>query len=202
MGVRSKRAERCERCRLHTALCVCDRIPTLDTATRLVLVQHKRELPKTTATGPLALFALTNSEGVVHGRDDAPLDLTHLHQPDRRVLVLFPDDDARVLDADLLDADPRPVTLVVPDGNWRQASKIPRRVPGLVDAERVVLPEGDPTRYRLRREPRDGGLATLEAIARAYGVLEGAAVQAALEDLFDLVVERTLWTRARSGPAP
>jgi len=39
------------------------------------------------------------------------------------------------------------------------------------------------------------GLATLEAIARAMGILEGPEVQAALERPFRAMVERTLWSR-------
>ena len=38
-------------------------------------------------------------------------------------------------------------------------------------------------------------MATLEAIARALGILEGAWVREALEQLFRVMVERTLWLR-------
>jgi hypothetical protein len=41
-----------------------------------------------------------------------------------------------------------------------------------------------------------GGLATLEAIARALGVLESSAVQQQLEALFERMVAATLSTRA------
>jgi DTW domain-containing protein YfiP len=85
--------------------------------------------------------------------------------------------------------------MIVPDGSWRQASKARRRIPGLDAAECVTLPPGPPTRYRLRREPKDGGLATFEAIARVLGILESAAVQAELEAFFERMVETTLATR-------
>lgn len=180
---------------MHTEWCVCDEIPRLSLRTRLVVVMHKREQHKTTATAPLALQALTSAELHLHGIPDAPLDLRPLHEEGRRVLVLFPSDDAVELRPP---DDGRDVTLVVPDGSWRQASKAVRRVPGLAEAQKVVLPPGPPTAWRLRREPREGGLATLEAIARAVGVLESAEAQERLEALFDRVVERTLWTRQPS----
>lgn len=195
MGKRSKQARRCEGCRLHEADCLCAHVPKLETRARLALVMHHRECDKTTATGPLALAALTNSELHVHGLRDAPLDLSHLHGQGRRVLVLFPSEDARVLDAALLAEDPRPVTLVVPDGNWRQASRVPRRVPGLQSAQRVTLPAGEPSRWGVRREPHPQGLATFEAIARAFGVLESQAVRDALEALFSRLVQATLAAR-------
>lgn len=198
MGHRSKRAIRCERCRMHEENCICAHIPHLATRTRLCLVMHCREVKKTTATGPLALVALANSEVHEHGTAQRPLDLTFLHEPGRRVLVLFPSDDARALTPELVREDPRPVTLVVPDGNWRQATRIPQRVPGLIEAERITLSGGGPTGWGIRRETRSGGLATFEAIARAFGVLESPDVQRQLESVFERMVKTTIAQRGVS----
>ena len=52
---------------MHAAACVCEGMVPLELETRVVLVMHYKELPKTTATGPLALAALGNSELHVHG---------------------------------------------------------------------------------------------------------------------------------------
>ncbi len=57
---------------------------------------------------------------------------------------------------------------------------------------RVKLPTAEPSRYRLRKETKPGGLATIEAMARALGVLESPEVEEALERIFALMVERTL----------
>jgi tRNA pseudouridine65 synthase len=184
---------------MHRALCVCDLVAPLELATRLVLVMHRREVSKTTATGRLALNVLPNSELHIHGRPDVRVDLTPLHQQDRRVLLLYPGEGARPLTQELLDDDPRPVTLIVPDGSWGQAKRAAKRIPGMAQAELVVLPAGSPTAYRLREEPKLGGLATFEAIARALGVLESPAIQEQLEELFATMVERTLSTRALPG---
>ena len=88
-----------------------------------------------------------------------------------------------------------PYTLIVPDGSWRQASKMGQREEALRHVQRVKLAAGAPSRYRLRRETKPEGLATLEAIARALGVLESHAVEDALLAVFDLMVERTLRSR-------
>ena len=184
---------------MHVDRCLCAELPRLTTTTRVVLVMHRREVSKTTATGPLALRILVNSELRVHGHQESPVDLTDLHTGDRRVLALYPSDDARPLDAAFVRADPRPITLVVPDGSWRQASKAARRIPGFDAAERVTLPAGPPSRYRLRREPKDGGLATFEAIARVLGIVESAELQAQLEAAFERMVEETLATRQQAG---
>jgi DTW domain-containing protein YfiP len=184
---------------MHLDQCICAAAPRLTLATRVVLVMHRREVAKTTATGPLALQTLTNSELRVHGHREKPVDLRDLHTGARRVLALFPADDAQPLSPAFAPADGRPVTLIVPDGSWRQASKSLRRISGLAQAERVTLPAGPPTRYRLRREPKQGGLATFEAIARVLGILESPAVQAQLEAFFDRMVEATLATRGSAA---
>lgn len=195
VGQRSKSAARCARCRLHLASCLCDALTSLELETRVALVMYRREVHKPTATGPLALSMLPHSARYVHGVPGAPLDLRHLHDEGRRVLVLFPADDARTLSAELRDEDPRPITLVVPDGSWRQASRVPRRVPGLIEAARVTLPVAGATEWGVRREPREGGLATFEAIARALGILESPEVQAHLERVFRRFVDATLAAR-------
>lgn len=184
MGHRSKSSVRCQRCRLQTENCMCEHIPRLPTKTKLILVMHRREILTTTATGPLALSALPHSELLLHGVKDQALDLSHLHGEGRRVLLLYPSESARQLTSQLLAEDPRPVTLIVPDGSWRQASRAARRIPGTERAERVILTPDAPTEWGLRRETKLGGLATLEAIARALGVLEGQEIRTALETLF------------------
>ena len=180
---------------MHMQLCICGSIPRYALATRLVLVMHRSEYRKTTATGPLALEALPNSELRIHGRQEQPLDFSDLNIPERRTLLLFPGDDVPILTRLFLNQDSRPVTLVVPDGNWRQASRMGRRLPGLEHAEMVRLPEGVETRWGIRRESHNEGLATFEAIARALGIIESPAVQLGLDDLFRLMVQRTLQTR-------
>ena len=180
---------------MHEPLCICAAIPRYAVATRLVLVMHQREHKKTTATGPLALAVLDNSELRIHGNLERPLDFSDLNTPERRTLLLYPGDDIPVLSRGFIEQDSRPVNLVVPDGNWRQASRMGRRLPGLDHAAMVRLPEGPETRWGIRRENHPQGLATFEAIARAFGIIESPAIQSGMEELFRLMVETTLRTR-------
>lgn len=181
-------------------MCICEHIPSVALETRLILVVHRREFKKTTNTGVLALRALPNSALAIWGDVDAPLDDATLIPPGHHAIVLTPSDDAAVLTPELAATLPRPVALVVPDGTWRQALKMPRRVPALAALPRVVLPLGATTRYFLREETHDYGLATFEAIARALGALEGPEPQATLEALFERYVAATLRIRGRSEP--
>ncbi len=186
------RVPRCAGCRMHRELCVCALIQPIDTRTRVVVLLHQLEEKKPTNTGRLATRCLRNSVLVTRGRAGvagAPDWLATASNP----VVLFPHDDARPLG----DWCGQPITLLVPDGTWRQAGKTRKRVPGLRDLPSATLPVGAPSAYRLRQDPRPGHLCTLEAIARALGILEGGDVQQRLEDMLRIVVERTLWSGGR-----
>lgn len=192
MTRRDNSRRRCLGCRMHESLCVCALIPTLTTQTRLLLVMHRAEVPKPTNTGRLAAQCLVNSEILVRGRAGAPTP-PFVADPARQPVFLFPNPEAVPLERFARAA--KPVTLIVPDGTWRQASKVYNRVSGFREVPCVALPDGPPSIYRLRSEAHAHGLATIEAIARAMGVLEGDTIRRALEHVFRVMVERTLWSR-------
>lgn len=175
---------------MHRALCLCSLIPSLQARSRLLLLVHKDEALKPTNTGLLAARCLKDAVVVVGG-DGRSGALPVIEGP---AALLFPAEGARELSA----AD-GPLTLVVPDGTWRQARKLRTRTPGLEGLPCVTLPAGGPTTYQLRAERREGGLSTLEAIARAFAVLEGRLEGKAIEDALlavqRVMVDRTLWLR-------
>ena len=202
MSRRANTAYRCRVCWMLGRLCVCPLIPSppLATRTRLVLVMHRVEAAKSSNTGRLATACLANSEILVRGhigRPSEPLVASEATQP----LVLFPFEDAKPLADVAPTLDGRPVVLIVPDGTWRQASKVQKRVPGLRDVPCVSVSGEARLPHRIRAEAHVHGLSTIEAIARAMGILEGAAVQETLERVFRSMVERTLWTRGEIATA-
>jgi DTW domain-containing protein YfiP len=177
---------------VHRSLCFCAQLPTLAARTRLVLFLHRYEARKTTNTGSLAASCLPNSTVVVRGHEHAPTP-PYVEEPGRRTLLLFPHEGATPIDR--LPPDDRPVTLLVPDGTWRQASKVRQRVAGLSAVPCVSLPLEPSAHLRLRAEAHETGMATLEAIARAFGALGEPEVRTALERVLRMLVERSLWSR-------
>ena len=178
--------------------CVCALFPSpkLETRTRVVLIIHRYEHRKPTNTGRLAVECLENSEVLIRGHESSPS--APFVAPEGTDAVLrFPHVGATPL-LDLPRTD-RPLTLIVPDGSWRQASKVRQRIPGLRDLPCVFLPKEAASQYRLRHEAHDTGLATIEAIARALEILEGPEVRSALERVLHAMVERTLWSRGQAS---
>jgi len=189
---------RCPRCRLHTDLCACQLLAPMDVATQVVLVTHKLENLKVTNTGHLAIQCLKGARLCLRGREDVPDDPVVWGQ-DQTPLLLFPTRDALPLDAwRATQAANHPrITLIVPDGTWRQANRVRRRVPGLATIQTVSLPSPTPSHYRLRRTHLGNRLATFEAIALALGVLEGPDIEAHLLHAFRVIVDRALWSNGR-----
>ncbi len=200
LSVQRKRKTKdpCPECYLHRSLCICDSIPLLDLKTRLCLVIHAKELKRTTNTGRLAVKALKNSEMRIRGADRDGLDLSDLLSPSYRTVLFYPSDAAVELNADFVRQDSRPLQLIVPDGNWRQASKVHYRHKELKEIPRVKISTPNQAVRHLRAETTPEGMATLEAIAQAYRIIEGVEAGDKLQQLFELKLERTLKGRGVS----
>ncbi len=182
----------CEVCGLGLSHCICAEIPRLTLSTRVALIVHAKELKRTTNSGRLAVAALSNSKMLIRGRDHSRLDLSPLLTPDYTSLVFFPSEGAVELSLPYIASLTRPVQLLVPDGNWRQASKVPVRHKELSHLPRVMLKIRNAASHHLRAEHSEFGMSTLEAIAHAIGLFEGPVPGAALMALYEKKLQATL----------
>ncbi len=178
-------ATRCPRCLGRGATCLCDAVRPVASRTRVVVVRHVLELTQPSNTARIAMLALTNAELHTYGARDAPLDAATLTTPG--TWLLFPEGPTT------LAGRPPPERLLVLDGSWSQAKHMIQRLPGLLRLPRlsVAVPEG---RVGLRKAP-EGGLSTLEAIARALAELEGPSVAEPLDALHQAMLSRVKATR-------
>jgi DTW domain-containing protein YfiP len=146
-----------------------------------VILRHPAERTKTGNTGRLASLALPNSELIEYG--------TQLRSLSPDAWLLYPDAPRSPEGA--------PAELVVLDGSWSQARHMLQRTPELRRLPRFSLDAPLRSRAnRLRRAPSPDRVSTLEAIARALELLEGPALAAPLEALYDEVVKRSVPPRA------
>ncbi|MGH7852451.1 MAG: tRNA-uridine aminocarboxypropyltransferase [Candidatus Binatia bacterium] len=182
----------CPICRASRMLCLCDAVPRIEVRTRICLLIHHRELSRNSNTGMLALRALVNSEMRIRGEGRESLDLKDLLTPAYRTFLFFPSSDAVELDERLVAQERTPIQLIVPDGTWRQASKIQSRCPELRNLPRVKVGMPNDSAFQLRAQSRREGMATLQAIAHGLGVIEGDLVRAELMKLYQTKIERTL----------
>ncbi|SEI24208.1 DTW domain-containing protein YfiP [Pseudomonas asplenii] len=177
----------CERCLRPQTHCLCPLIPQLDSRTRVLVLQHPSEVGHALNTARLATLGLTNAElRVGEVFDDLS---TLLSPPGYQARLLFPADDAQLLQAYTERAEAQPLLLVVPDGTWRKARKLLYLNPLLASLPRVTLGPGAVSRYRLRKAPEPGALSTIEAISRALETLERPASFEALLKPFEALID-------------
>ena len=176
----------CPRCLLRQEICLCDRIPTLPTRVRVVIVRHIVERLRTSNTARLAALALPNSEILDYG-DLEPLDESRLVGED--TWLLYPGPKPPPAGA------PPPKRLIVLDATWHQSRKMFSRIDYLHGLPCLALPAPEAGIHRLRQPPRKDGMSTIEAIAAALGILEGEEPARKLRELHDAHVQAVVKLR-------
>ena len=177
----------CSRCTRPLSCCLCALVPYLSSRTRVLILQHPSEVSHALNTARLAVLGLANAELRV-GEVFADLPVL-LAQPGYRPCLLFPGEGALPVECFAGSEAGPPPLLVVPDGTWRKARKLLYLNPALAALPRVVLPADLISRYRLRKAPQPGALATIEAITVALNQLEAPARFDALLQPFEALIE-------------
>jgi DTW domain-containing protein YfiP len=167
------------------------------TRTPLLLVVHVHDFGRTSNTVRLLSLAVHGVAVVPHGVFPAAADPAAHVPPDTTPLVLFPGHGARPLTQELVASLPSPPALVVPDGNWKQASRMVKRLPLLAGAMKVALPERHLSGRALRLNHAGHHMSTYEAVAQALGVLEGEAVTGPLLAFYRRATDRMLLVRGK-----
>ncbi|SEO22474.1 tRNA-uridine aminocarboxypropyltransferase [Pseudomonas sp. NFACC39-1] len=175
----------CPRCHRPQSHCLCPLIPSLDSRTRVLLLQHPSEVNHALNTARLAALGLNNAELIV---GEVFEDLSGLlNQPGYQARLLFPGEEAQPMQAYAPSDDP--LLLVVPDGTWRKARKLLHLNPLLAALPRVTLAETGVSRYRLRKAPGPGALSTVEAVVQALQTLEAQTSFEPLLRPFEALIE-------------
>ncbi len=157
----------CYGCFRPAAFCYCHAIPSIGNQTEIVILQHRSERVHPFNTARMVDRALMNSRlQIGTNLRLAQADLS-LHSD---AGLLFPSRDA----ADLCDLewDARPRQLVVLDGTWHQAKTMLRDIPALHSLRQYKLAPAQPGNYRIRMEPNEHSLSTVEAVVAALTELE------------------------------
>ena len=187
----------CPACRLPVWLCVCALAPRVAMRTSLLLIVHVHDLGRTSNTARLLALAVRDATLVGHGAFPAPADPASHVPAGATPVVLFPGRGARPLTPELLASLPSPPALIVPDGNWRQAGNMVKRLPLLAGAVKVSLSAHAFAGGVLRRNRPGNRMSTFVAVAQALGVLEGEAVVGPLLDFYRRAIDRMLLVRGK-----
>jgi DTW domain-containing protein YfiP len=179
---------RCYGCFRPASQCYCDAIPTILNRTEILLVQHARERDHPFNTARMVRRALKNCTLISGNNSD--LAKTGLALSPRAGL-LYPGRNAVTLSE--IPAHQMPEQLVVIDGTWAQSKTILRDLPQLQRLPCFKLAPSQPGQYRIRLEPTDTSLSTVEATVLALQAIEPETP--GLQQLlaaFDTMVQRQL----------
>lgn len=160
----------CYRCHKPTTLCVCGDIARVVHQTRVHILQHKRERFHPLGTARFARLGLTQARVFIDDPRERDETRRALIGDDPSVGVLFPSARARLLSS--LAPEERPRTLIVLDGTWSHAKSLVRDNRWLDDLPHYALSPAHKSQYRIRTEPFDAAVSTIEAVVEALGVLE------------------------------
>jgi DTW domain-containing protein YfiP len=159
----------CAACRRPSTVCYCRHITKVPTRTRIVVLQHPRERDMPIGTARMATLCLPNAELHEGIRWDAAALDRILADATRTPVLLYPGGGA----IDVMRDPPKgPLTLVVVDGTWSQAKKIVRENPRLQALPRYAFTPAAPSEYRIRKEPEESYVSTIEALVHVLGALE------------------------------
>jgi DTW domain-containing protein YfiP len=158
----------CYQCFKPQVACICASIERVANHTGIIILQHPRERFHAIGTVRIARLALENLrvEACSPWEDSSAI---RAQLPEGTAL-LYPTAGARELATLRVEEQPR--HLVILDGTWFHAKKIYDAHQWLHDLPHVGLTPSEPSRYRIRPEPRASYVATLEAIVYALRIIE------------------------------
>jgi len=161
----------CGRCERPLTVCYCSALTTIETRSRIVILQHPREKGMPIGTAHMANLCLPQASLHVGTRwDESEVLRDACSDPERPPILLYPGPDAQDI---LRDPPTSPVTLIVVDGTWSQARGMVRDNPRLAALPRYAFTAPAPSNYRIRKEPRVEYVSTIEALVHVLGALEG-----------------------------
>jgi len=187
----------CYRCFKPQVACVCESIEPVANRTGIIVLQHPRERFHAIGTVRIARLGLQNVR-VEQCSQWADSSVIQEQLPERSAL-LYPTANARELSSLPIEEHPR--HLIVLDGTWFHAKKIYDAHQWLHHLPHVSLTPSEPSRYRIRPEPRRSYVATLEAIVYALRVIEPqtAGLDALLRSFAAMVDWQAAYTPAAAA---
>ena len=180
----------CPRCLKPMPLCICDSITPIENKIALLILQHPQEQDRALGTARLTALHFKNavlkiglswpSLSKALGRQVAdPSRWAVLYLGSAKVAELETDREIVAINRKgEIEENQRAILkdlegIVLLDGTWSQAKALWWRNAWMLKCQRVILGPAHPSRYgKLRREPRQDGLSTIEAAAMLLAAVE------------------------------
>ena len=184
---------KCTICGFRPELCICSEIEKVTPKIRIILIQHSLDARKPSNTGNL-LRGITDCELIRYGKlEDQPINMEEIEK--LNAFVLYPFQDSILLTKDIWKEGETP-TIIIPDGTWKQASRLASRLRGHCRGF-LRFPENYVTNYKLRDSREEFKLCTCESARNVCGILGDTKSEQAIDKIFKLFVNRNLKNRGK-----
>jgi DTW domain-containing protein YfiP len=180
----------CPQCGKPQVFCVCDSVEPVQTRTSLLILQHPQEQDRALGTARLTALHVENAVLKI-GLSWPSLSKAlgrQVHDPSRWAVLYLGSAKVEDLETDRtivaidrkgeIEDHQRAILadiegIILLDGTWSQAKALWWRNAWMLKCQRVILGPRQASRYgKLRKEPRQDGLATIEAAAMMLASLE------------------------------
>lgn len=191
----------CYSCWRPSKVCLCDQVQTFHSPIRLGILQHPDENKMPVNTARLLRLCMPDSSFLIQGCEgitktqEFKQEVSALNP--KRIAVLYPHPKARPLEELQGEVD----LLLLLDGTWREAQKIwHHNQNDFLDYQLTAFTPSSPSRYRIRKEPSDLHVSSLEAAVIALRGLSGnSELGAEALHLFEHMVETQLGFRGTNS---
>ncbi len=179
----------CTACKRPLKVCYCHTIQHVENRWPIHILQHPAESKHAIGTARIASLSLNQCQlQVGESFDDEAL--VSVISDGAQPLLVYPGEQSQDL-AELNPFLPRPLVFI--DASWRKSRRMLLESPALMQLPKVSFQPQTVSRYRIRKEPDEYALSTLEAIVYALSVLEGNAdTYLPLLDSMDWMIEKQI----------
>jgi DTW domain-containing protein YfiP len=160
----------CYKCVRPASHCVCEYIQSFKAHCNFLILQHPHERKKYYSTSKIVLNAISNSKvlyGVTFDESEVSASL------DGKIpYLLYPSQDA--IDCSNLNLNDDSTVIII-DGTWVEARKIVYRNKFLQSLPKISFKQPILSQYKIRKQPKDFCLSTLECIGHLLKMSIGTA---------------------------
>lgn len=190
--------QQCPACHRPPAYCYCSRLSHVVNATPVFILQDVREAKHPIGTARIAALSLSQVEMVNldPARPDARTDLLAniFSRPLRNPALVYPGQHARPLSdlsgAEAVMAERRDLLFI--DASWGRSLRMIKVFPALAALPLFALTDMPASRYRIRRQPANDAVSTLEAIVHTLQQIEPASNFSPMLATMEWVIEQQI----------
>lgn len=177
---------KCKKCLRPIVTCYCHLIKSFSSDSNIVILQHPSEQKHTLGTAKIADSCFENCKIIIGENFSDNEDLNFILKNHNCALV-FPTKGEAINKDELKSID----TFIFLDGTWKKAKKIIYLNPQIANLPKVKLNIDTPSRYKIRKVPKENYLSTLEAICWTLKEADGIDAFEVI-DILDFIQDKQI----------